>query len=423
MRTGSRSWRWALGAAWLLGCCSAWSGDVMHLFVPQPRNFDRAGGKVVAAYVGSWTAVERLEQLPVGGVTHLLYAFLHACGPGQLASDAAACQGQRDFELAEGARDAAFDAAFVRLKRRAPHLRVLASIGGWGGSDPFFHLANDPARRAVLVASALQFLRAHPGFDGLDIDWEHPGDNGAANGVPLGSPQDGQGYADLMQDLRRGLDRLSAQTGRRYLLSTAVNPASKIIERINFQQAETALDLVFMMSYDFYGPWTATAGHHSALASPPQAVLPQVDDSVEASVDHLLRAGVPASKIVVGVAMYGRGFTGVARPVQGASYEGVYADAEGAMPYREIAADFLDGAGRGRHGYQLVLDSDRDAYSLYNRALQRWMSYDDPRAVLEKGRFVRQRGLAGLFAWELSQDNGELLNAMQLGLGDGLVPP
>ena len=43
----------------------------------------------------------------------------------------------------------------------------------------------------------------------------------------------------------------------------------------------------------------------------------------------------------------------------------------------------------------------------------RYVSYDDPRAVRAKARFARAQGLAGLFAWELSQDNGEILDAMQ----------
>jgi chitinase len=45
------------------------------------------------------------------------------------------------------------------------------------------------------------------------------------------------------------------------------------------------------------------------------------------------------------------------------------------------------------------------------------MAYDDPRAVQAKGRFAREQGLAGVFAWELSQDNGDLLDAMNRGVG------
>ncbi len=54
--------------------------------------------------------------------------------------------------------------------------------------------------------------------------------------------------------------------------------------------------------------------------------------------------------------------------------------------------------------------------------LKLMMGYDDPRAVLAKGQFVLKRGLAGIFAWELSQDNGDILNAMNLGVGHLPLP-
>ena len=44
--------------------------------------------------------------------------------------------------------------------------------------------------------------------------------------------------------------------------------------------------------------------------------------------------------------------------------------------------------------------------------------YDDPRAVAEKGRLAVKAGLAGLFGWELSQDDGDIVNAMNRGLGN-----
>ncbi|WP_233151830.1 glycoside hydrolase family 18 protein, partial [Pelomonas sp. KK5] len=285
------------------------------LFAAKPLAFERAPqAKVVGVYVPSWEPAALLDRLQPGSVSHLLYAFARICGPGQLEKDAAACTGQPDFTLAAGPKEAEFDAAFQRLKQqRLPQVKVLASVGGWGGSDPFFHIANDPARRAVFAASVQRFLREHPGFDGVDIDWEHPGDNGAANGTKLGDPADGQGYAELMDALREAVDALGRETGRRYLVTTAVNPARAIVGRINFRQAAHALDLVFMMSYDFYGPWTDTIGNHTGLM--PSA--PGADDSVDSAVRNFVAAGVPASKLVAGVAMYGRGFAGVARPATG----------------------------------------------------------------------------------------------------------
>jgi chitinase len=42
----------------------------------------------------------------------------------------------------------------------------------------------------------------------------------------------------------------------------------------------------------------------------------------------------------------------------------------------------------------------------------RFVGYDDPRAVRAKVEFAKQAGLAGVFSWELSQDDGRILDAM-----------
>jgi chitinase len=382
------------------------------LFTGKPHAFPALPSGVVGVYVPNWMPESLIDPVPPGNLTHILYAFVRLCGPGQLAKDAAHCHGRPDFELAVSRLETRFNEVFTRYKQRAPQVKVLASVGGWGGSDPFFHLANDPARRAVFVASAQRFLREHPAFDGIDIDWEHPGDNGSAHGVPLGSPQDGQAYADLLTDLRHALDALGQETGRRYLVTMAVNTTQPIVQRINFRQAAPALDLVFMMTYDFYGGWSPVAGHHSTLASS----APDADDSLLRSIRNLREAGVPPAKMVAGVAMYGRGFTGVQQPRAGAAKTGVFPDGEGATPYREIAGPLLDRQGRGRRGYQAVWDPVTQAWSLFHAGRHQWLGYDDPRAVWAKARAARAEGLAGVFAWELSQDNGDLLNAMNLGM-------
>jgi len=389
-----------------------------ELFSGRFVDFERSSGLVVGVYVPSWEPVDLVERLDGHNVTHLLYAFLHVCGPGQLPQDEPRCKGRAEHTLADSAIDMRFNDAFVRLKARARHVKVLASVGGWGGSDPFFHFANDADRRARFAASVAGFLRSHPGFDGVDIDWEHPTSNGSANGVPLGTPADGQGYAELMHTLRKTLDALSAETGRPYLVTSAINTSAALVAKINYREAAKALDLVFMMSYDYFGPWTSQAGHHTAL----RAHGPGDDDSLAGGLRTMLAAGVPASKLVAGVAMYGRGFTGVKPPAPGAGFngsprEGVFAGADGSLPYREIAARYLDRQGRAKAGFELVFDASAGSYALWNPRSRLYLGYDDPRGVLLKGRFAREHGLAGVFAWELSQDNGDLLNAMNLGVG------
>ena len=420
--------RWIQG---LLGAILALLGTVAaaaepsmaELFSGRFADFERSSAKVVGVYVPNWEPTALVDGLAGHNVTHLIYAFLHVCGPGQLPVDAPKCEGKGEHELAEGPVDQRFDEAFQRLKARASHVKVLASVGGWGGSDPFFHLANDAARRARFAASVASFLRRHPGFDGVDIDWEHPTSNGSANGVPLGAPADGRGYAELMHTLRKALDTLSAETGRPYLVTSAINTTASLVGKIDYRDAARSLDLVFMMSYDHYGPWTPTAGHHTALRSHDDAA----DDSLASGLRTMLQAGVPAAKLVAGVAMYGRGFTGVTAPGPGGNFNGharsgVYAGADGSAPYREIASRYLGPDGQGRHGYRVVFDQQAEAYAVWNPVTKLYMAYDDPRAVLRKGRFAVQQGLAGVFAWELSQDNGDLLNAMNRGVGNVLLP-
>lgn len=390
-----------------------------ELFGAGFLDFKRNSGKVVGVYVFNERPAKLVDSIPGGAVTHVLYAFLHICGPGTLPKNAANCAGKQDFQLATGPLDAEFNDAFARLKQRAPHVKVLASVGGWGGSDPFFHLANDAARRAVFAASAAEFLRAYPAFDGIDIDWEHPTSNGSANGVALGAPQDGQGYADLMTALRQALDAQGTAGSRSYLLTSAINTTRGLVDKINYRDAAKLLDLVFLMSYDFYGPWSTTIGHHSTLNSS----SPEADDSLAGAVRNLTAAGVPVAKLVGGVAMYGRGFTGVAAPtmgqgVTGAAKQGSFPEPEGAALYRDIAAKDLDAKGRGKGGYRVMYDQRTAGWFLYDAKTQRYIGYDDPRAVIAKGQYARQQGLAGLFAWELSQDNGDLLNAMNAGLGN-----
>ncbi|WP_082680250.1 glycoside hydrolase family 18 protein [Paucibacter sp. KCTC 42545] len=388
------------------------------LFSGKPLAVERTSAKVVGVYTPMWDSVNHVERLNGDSVTHLLYAFLRVCGPGQLPKDAARCAGKRDFELTTGPVEKTFDAAFSRLKARAPHVKVLASVGGWGGSGPIFHLAGDAQKRAVFIASGVQFLRDHPGFDGLDIDWEHPGNNGAANGVQLGSPQDGKHYAELLLELRQAVDALTAETGRPYLVSIALNTTQPIVSLIDFKRASPALDLVFMMTYDHYGAWSAGVGNHSSLRSS----SPEADDSLERAVRNLAQAGLPAAKMVAGVAMYGRGFSGAAGPQTGAAKAAGFPGADGSLGYRSIAGRYLDAKGQGLHGWQARLDPTTQAWNLFHPKHKLFIGYDDPRAVIAKGQYAVKAGLAGVFAWELSQDNGDLLNAMNFGVGNLLLP-
>lgn len=345
---------------------------------------------VVGTYILAERGVDVVEQLKPGRVTHLLYAFLLICGEGQRPQEAAACAGKPQFSIAPHADQDTFSAAFQRLKSRDPKVQVLASVGGWGGSDPFFHLAATAESRAAFVKSSTDWLRAHPGFDGLDIDWEHPGSNGAANGVPLGSKADGERFVQLLQDLRAGLDTLGREAGRHYALTVAINTTREQLVRMPMGRAAKSLDLVFMMTYDFAGPWTKKAANHTPLRSAD-------DRSLQASVANLKAEGVPANKLVGGVAMYARGFDGVKAD---GSYTKPYPSEDGSIAFKDL----------GTLGLSAKFDKRSQSWAMVGPG--KFVGYDDPRAVRAKVAFAKKAGLAGVFAWELSQDNGEILDAM-----------
>ncbi len=64
----------------------------------------------------------------------------------------------------------------VALKADHPDLKVLIAIGGWNeGTAKYSKMAATPETRQEFVSSVIDFLNLH-NFDGLDLDWEYPGD-------------------------------------------------------------------------------------------------------------------------------------------------------------------------------------------------------------------------------------------------------
>jgi chitinase len=63
-------------------------------------------------------------------------------------------------------------------------------------------------------------------------------------------------------------------------------------------------------------------------------------------------------------------------------------------------------------GYQYGYDENAQAAYLYHPEKDAFISFDDKRSIAAKANWVKSKGLAGLFSWQIRQDNGDLVSAM-----------
>lgn len=416
------------------------------------RPYANKSGKVVGSYFVEWGVYGRkfpVDKIPAQNLTHILYGFTPICGgdgindslkeiEGSFQALQRACSGRADFKVAIHDPWAAIQmpqagvsdysdpykgnfGQLMALKQAHPDLKILPSVGGWTLSDPFFFFG-DKTKRDTFVASVKEFLQTWKFFDGVDIDWEFPGGSGA--NPNLGNANDGETYVALMRELRAMLDELSTETGRTYELTSAISAGDDKIAKVDYQAAQQYMDYIFLMSYDFNGGWTNTElGHQTNLYE--ASWDPDTRYTTDKGVKALLGQGVTPGKIVVGAAMYGRGWTGVNgysgnNPFTGTATGKVKGTWEaGVVDYRQIAKDYM-GA-----GWSYAYDETAEAPSVFNASTGDLITFDDARSVKAKGQYVLSNQLGGLFAWEIDADNGDILNAMHEGLGhgEGTTPP
>ncbi|NRD73056.1 glycoside hydrolase [Shewanella sp. VB17] len=422
-------------------------------FGENNQPYTNQSGKVVGSYFVEWGVYGRqfpLDKVPTKNLTHILYGFTPICGgdgindslkeiEGSFQSLQRACSGREDFKVAIHDPWAALQmpqlgvseysdpykgnfGQLMALKQAQPDLIILPSVGGWTLSDPFYFLG-DKIKRDRFVASVKEFLQTWKFFDGVDIDWEFPGGKGA--NPDLGDPEtDGETYVLLMKELRAMLDELSIETGRDYQLTSAISAGADKIAIVDYQDAQQYMDHIFLMTYDFYGGWSNTdLNHQTALYA--ASWKPETEYTTEIAVNKLLAQGVTPEKIVIGTAMYGRGWTGVndyqdGNPFTGTATGKVKGTWEGGVvDYRQIVNEYMSGE------WQYEYDEVAEAPYVFKPSTGDLITFDDPRSVKAKGQYVTRHQLGGLFAWEIDADNGDILNAMHEGLGHGddTIPP
>ncbi len=330
---------------------------------------------IVLAYVGGFRGLVNVDRIAAEKLTHINYAFVDV-------------KANRAW-LHNLATDSTNLRKLNGLKLRNPDLKILISIGGWAWSENFSDAVLTDTARTAFVASAVDIVRQYQ-LDGVDIDWEYPGMKGEDN---VFRPEDRENFTLLFKALREQLNALGRPTGKPYFVTTALPGFEAIFTHTDMAQVHPYLDYVNVMSYDFYtgGP---QAGHHTNL-------FPSGKVENEFSGDRAVRlyqqAGVPAEKLVLGLAFYGRAWQ-LANANPKAQPRTV-AKVERGGGFTFIRDSLLTNPAYKRHW-----DRRAKAPYLYNADLKRFVSYDDEASVRAKCRYVKKRGLAGVMFWEYFSD-------------------
>ncbi|MGV9450379.1 glycosyl hydrolase family 18 protein [Streptomyces sp. NPDC003635] len=284
-----------------------------------------------------------------------------------------------------------------QLKAKYPHIKVLYSFGGWTYSGGFGQAAQNPAAFAKSCKAVVEDPRWADVFDGIDIDWEYP------NACGLTCDTSGAAaFKNLSQALR-------AEFGSNYLITAAITADASSggkIDAADYGGAAQYLDWYNVMTYDYFGAWdkTGPTAPHSPLTS--YSGIPKAGFNSADAIAKLKAKGVPASKLLLGIGFYGRGWTGVTQSAPGGTATG---PATGTYE-------------AGIEDYKILKNSCPATGTVggtaYAHCGSNWWSYDTPATIGTKMSWAKSQGLGGAFFWEFSGDtsNGELVSAISNGL-------
>ncbi len=318
---------------------------------------------VIAYYAGNQA---NIDQYPIEKLTHIIYSFLHLKG-NKMAVDKS--------------EDSLTIKHLVSLKKRNPNLKIQLSLGGWGGCEPCSQVfSTAPARKEF--ATSVKDLMVYFKTDGIDLDWEYP----AIEGVPGHQflPEDKPNFTALVQELRLAL-------GKKYEISFAAGGFTKFLEEsIEWKKVMPLIDRVNLMTYDLTNGYSTVTGHHTPLYSTPVQL-----ESTDNAVTYLEKLGIPANKLVIGAAFYGRIFENAAAANNGLNQATKF---QRGVDYKNLETYLAD-----KH-FKTYWDSTAKAPYMYDATNRLFFTYEDPASIKLKTQYALQKKLNGIMFWELNND-------------------
>ncbi|KAI9712955.1 MAG: hypothetical protein M1812_006702 [Candelaria pacifica] len=346
------------------------------------------------------------SQIKTTGLTHLNFAFA-TIDPVSFAV------------VPADPGDVALYTQFTALQSSS--LKTWISIGGFDFSDvgpthtTWSDMASTSANRAKFISSLVAFMAKYK-FQGADLDWEYP-----ASPERGGKPADTANLVSLVKEMR-------ASFGTTYGLSSILAPDYWYLRGTDPKGMEPYVDWFGFMAYDLHGAWDANVPTLGSIIRPQTDLREITNDTVPLWFDKLT-----PSKVNLGLAYYGRGFT---VPDPKCAYPGC------AFSGPSKAAPCTNQAGVMSNRGKLIFQSARvlnlliqrleisqiiASKGLYVELLKdpaikmiswddQWIGFDDADTIALKTSFANSVCMGGTMIWSVDFDSGA-------GSGDTPSPP
>ncbi len=283
----------------------------------------------------------------------------------------------------------------VVARSHAAGIKVLLGIGGNtdSGATAGFQGATSPANRATFIKNTVALMKAR-GYDGVDINWEE-----------IRVVDDAQ-FVALIVELRQALDAVSPRPLLTMPPTTGFDGRPELIAQVHQH-----LDQINLQTYVMSGAYAGWVTWPNSPLSNGGAEFPSVPGqklpSVEVEVDRFANAGIPLNRMAIGVQLdafvwkggSGTDTGGVTRPRQ----EWTLPPTIDVIPYKDVILKFT-----AAQGFQKQFDAVAKVPFLSldsaNNADDRFVSFDDEQAILEKAQYLKAKGLGGMFLFEIAGD-------------------
>lgn len=368
----------------------------------------QAGERIVKPWVvgylpGDWQKTDGslniLTDNDWNTITHIVHFAAEPNDDGTLSFDAGS----------EGKMSATKRAAAITLAH-SKGIPILFCLNDW--IDLYKPVLSDASKRQNLINGLISVLKE--GYDGLDIDLEPITPYGSST-HPI--------YETFMNELHAKMKLVNKTNNPKMIVERplfTLAAGSDAREAPLLMRLIDKLDKINVMTYDMSTIWQCTIWHDSALydggnkyASTGQPLI-----SASGTMQKYLDAGIPASKLTLGLSLEARIWQGgkMTGTTTGAVLPTQYWATEGCDTSSNRPLNWNDGT-TPREGFAEMMKNryqpayyrwDKTAKSAYmsidqtGTANDAFISYNDPRSVHEKVNYVTDKGLGGVMIWHLA---------------------